>query len=265
MRRVRLDQLMAERGLVGSREKARALILAGAVMVGGAVALKAGQLVDRDAAIAIREAEPYVSRGGRKLAHALDRFGLFVEGLIVADIGASTGGFTDVLLQRGARRVYAVDVGRGQLHWRLRSDPRVVVMERMNARYLRSLPEKLELAAIDVSFISLRLVVPPVNRLLAEGSSMIVLVKPQFEAGRAEVGHGGVVRSSAVHRRVLDDFAAWLPEQGLGLGGLTPSPIRGPAGNVEFLAWLRPASTELERGDLVIEQALEEVSSQGRE
>lgn len=262
MPRVRLDNLLAERGLAESREKARALILAGAVVVDGAAAEKAGQLVSTDSAIAVREAEPYVSRGGYKLAHALDRFALAVGGLIAVDIGASTGGFTDVLLQRGARRVYAVDVGRGQLHWRLRSDPRVVLLDRTNARYLQELPEQPEFATIDVSFISLRLVVPPVHRLLAAGSSMIVLVKPQFEAGRPEVGRGGVVRSSAVHRRVLESLAEWLLEQELGLGGLTASPIRGPAGNVEFLAWLRPASAALPPLDEnLIEQALAEVAT----
>jgi 23S rRNA (cytidine1920-2'-O)/16S rRNA (cytidine1409-2'-O)-methyltransferase len=238
MKRARLDVLLVERGLVESREKAQALIMAGQVTVDGQTASKAGQPVQPDASVAIIQAEPYVSRGGYKLAHALNEFDLSVEGRVAADIGASTGGFTDVLLQRGVQRVYAVDVGRGQLHSRLLADSRVISLERTNARWLESLPESVEFATVDVSFISLRLIVPTVNRLLQPGSSMIVLVKPQFEAGREEVGRGGVVRSAEVHRRVLQDFANWLPDVGLTLRGLVASPIRGPAGNAEFLAWL---------------------------
>src|SRR5919197_2153252 len=181
MGRARLDVLLAERGLAESREKAQALILAGQVTVDGTLAQKPGQLVPAQADVAVREAEPYVGRGGYKLAHALDRFGLDVEGLVVVDVGASTGGFTDVLLQRGARRVFAVDVGRAQLHWRLRADPRVVVLDRTNARYLEALPEQPELGTIDVSFISVRLILPALRRVLAPGSTIIVLVKPQFE------------------------------------------------------------------------------------
>lgn len=259
MARVRLDVLLAERGLAESREKAQALIMAGAVAVDGVVAAKAGQTISPDANLTVRPADPYVSRGGYKLARALDWFGLSVDGLAVVDVGASTGGFTDVLLQRGARRVYAVDVGRGQLHQRLRSDPRVVALDRTNARYLESLPEVAAFATVDVSFISLKLVVPPIHRLLAPGSSMIVLVKPQFEAGRAEVGRGGVVRSAAVHRRVLEGVATWLPAHGLGLWDVVASPIRGPAGNAEFLAWLRPGGVELASARPGIERALVEV------
>jgi 23S rRNA (cytidine1920-2'-O)/16S rRNA (cytidine1409-2'-O)-methyltransferase len=238
MSRVRLDALLAERGLADSREKAQALIMAGAVTVNREPAQKAGQLVAPGAEIAVRQAQPYVSRGGYKLAHALDCFGISVKDRVALDVGASTGGFTDVLLQRGARRVYAVDVGYGQLHSRLRGDPRVVVLERTNARHLEVLPEPAQLATVDVSFISLRLVLPPVRRLLKPDSSMIVLIKPQFEAGRQEVSRGGVVRSAATHRRVLEDLADWLRTQQLSLRGLVPSPISGPAGNVEFLAWL---------------------------
>jgi 23S rRNA (cytidine1920-2'-O)/16S rRNA (cytidine1409-2'-O)-methyltransferase len=258
MARVRLDVLLTERSLAQSRQKAQALIMAGAVTVDGAPAHKAGQLVPSDARVHVRRREPYASRGGYKLAHALDRFGLSVAGLVVVDVGASTGGFTDVLLQRGARRVYAVDVGRGQLHQRLRADPRVVVLERTNARYLQTLPERPEFATIDVSFISLRLIAPPVRRLLVPGSSMIVLVKPQFEAGRGQVGRGGIVRSPEVHRSVLVDFAAWIAEEGIGLRGLTPSPIRGTEGNVEFLAWLSTSAEDLPLRRELIERALAE-------
>jgi 23S rRNA (cytidine1920-2'-O)/16S rRNA (cytidine1409-2'-O)-methyltransferase len=256
--RQRLDALLADRDLAASREKAQALILAGLVTVDGQVARKAAQLVNVDATIVLRESEPYVSRGGYKLAHALDRFGVSVDGLLAVDVGASTGGFTDVLLQRGARRVYAVDVGHGQLHWRLRNDARVVVLERTNARTLEALPELADLATIDVSFISLRLVLPSVRRLVRPGSSMIALVKPQFEAGRELVGRGGVVRSSAVHRLVLEAFVSWLPTEELGLAGLIASPLRGPAGNVEFLALLKDRELPAAEPEGAIERALAE-------
>ena len=259
MSRVRLDLLLTKRGLAESRVKAQALIMAGQVSVDGQPAGKAGQLVDDSAAVSVRQRPPYVSRGGYKLACALDRFGVAVAGLVALDVGASTGGFTDVLLQRGARRVYAVDVGRGQLHWRLRSDPHVVVLDRTNIRYVESLPEQAQLATVDVSFISLRLVVPAVHRLLAPGSSMIVLVKPQFEAGRGEVGRGGIVRSVEVHRGVLAEFAGWLTDHSLGLRDLIVSPVRGAAGNVEFLAWLTPISDDLASAQGLIERTLEEV------
>jgi 23S rRNA (cytidine1920-2'-O)/16S rRNA (cytidine1409-2'-O)-methyltransferase len=206
----------------------------------------------------VRQPDPYVSRGGYKLAHALDRFALDVSDLIAVDIGASTGGFTDVLLQRGARRVYAVDVGRAQLHWRLRTDPRVVVLERLNARYLTELPEKPELATIDVSFISLRLVLPPLLRVLVPGSSIIALVKPQFEAGRSDIGSGGIVRDPLVHRRVLEGLVSWLPSQGLQLGDLGASPIRGATGNIEFLALIKPVGPDACPGVDLIERALVE-------
>ena len=230
--------------------------MAGAVTVDGRTADKPGQLVGPGATLAVRQPEPYVSRGGYKLAHALDRFGLSVEGRIALDVGASTGGFTDVLLQRGAARVYAVDVGRGQLHARLAAEPRVVALDRTNIRYLDALPEPADFATIDVSFISLRLVVPAALRLLAPGSSMIVLVKPQFEAGREEVGHGGVVRSPSVHRRVLSEFASWTPRHGLAIRGLVRSPLVGASGNVEFLAWLAPGSDQVPPGADFIEGAL---------
>jgi 23S rRNA (cytidine1920-2'-O)/16S rRNA (cytidine1409-2'-O)-methyltransferase len=181
-----------------------------------------------------------------------------VSNLVVVDVGASTGGFTDVLLQRGARRVYAVDVGRGQLHWRLRTDPRVVVLDRVNARYLTELPEKPDQATVDVSFISLRLVLPPLLRVLVPGSSIIALVKPQFEAGRSDVGSGGIIRDPVVHRRDLDDLMSWLPSQGLWLGDLTASPIRGSAGNLEFLALIEPVDPPRPQVGDLIERALAE-------
>ena len=234
----RLDLALVERGMAGSREQARARILAGDVTVGGQLATKPGALVPGDAAVTLRATAAFVSRGGVKLAHALDRFAVDAAGWIALDAGASTGGFTDCLLQRGARRVYAVDVGYGQLDWRLRQDPRVVVMERVNLRQLAALPEPIDLATLDLSFISLRLVLEPVRRLLRPNGQVLALVKPQFEAGRGQVGRGGVVRDPAVHAAVLRDLLTWATAHGFAVRGLTASPIRGPAGNVEFLAHL---------------------------
>lgn len=221
-----------------SRERARALILAGEVKVNGQVVHRPGMSVPATAEVTITAPPPYVSRGGYKLAHALDRFALAVTGLTMLDVGASTGGFTDVLLQRGARKVYAVDVGSGQLAWRLRQDPRVVVMERTNIRYLESLPEPVDAAVVDVSFISLTLVLLAIVRLLRPEGWLVALVKPQFEAGREQVARGGVVRSPAVHRAVLERVFTWAVDHGLHIGGCTPSPIRGPAGNREFFVLL---------------------------
>lgn len=216
--------------------------MAGHVYVDGKRVDKAGFPVPDGAVIEVRDDPlPYVSRGGLKLAHALDVFGLDVTGLVGMDVGASTGGFTDCLLQRGAARVYAVDVGYGQLHWRLRQDPRVVVMERVNARYLTpdDVPEPLDFVTIDVSFISLRLILPPVGALLNQGGWGVALVKPQFEAGREDVGKGGVVRDPRVHRRVLLDLLHQWPAPELMPAGLTASPIAGPKGNREFLLVFR--------------------------
>jgi len=235
----RLDLLLVERGLAESCHKAQALILAGEVMVEGEAASKSAGLVDEAASIELRQPPPFVSRGGLKLAHALDEFRLDMAGLVVADIGASTGGFTDCLLQRGASKVYAVDVGRGQLDYRLRQDPRVVVLERVNARYLIPISEKIDLATIDVSFISVTKVTPSAVSLLKEKGSLIVLIKPQFEALRKEVGLGGVVKDPQVHALVLSRFIAWATAQGFRLKGLVASPILGPAGNREFFVWLR--------------------------
>ena len=238
MAKRRLDTLLVERGLVESRERAQSLILAGKVKVDGQVAHKAGKKVPADAEIALEEALPYVSRGGLKLVEALNRFQLDVCGLICADVGASTGGFTDCLLQRGAAKVYAIDVGYGQLAWELRQDPRVVILERTNIRYLESLPEPIDLATIDVSFISLELVLPPVLNFLKPEGQIVALVKPQFEAGREQVGKGGVVKDPEVHRQVLHRVARVAQDLGLRIFGLIPSPLKGPAGNVEFFMYL---------------------------
>jgi 23S rRNA (cytidine1920-2'-O)/16S rRNA (cytidine1409-2'-O)-methyltransferase len=235
--KARLDALLVERGLAESREKAQALVLAGEVEVDGRPAAKSGQLVRSDVALVVRARPPYVSRGGLKLERALDAFALDPRDLVVVDVGASTGGFSDCLLQRGARRVYAIDVGQNQLDWRLRSDPRVVVMERTNVRYLTELPETPDAAVADVSFISLTLVLPPVVRLLSPTGWVVALIKPQFEAGRELVGKGGVVREASVHRRVLESILSWAAQIGLAVRGAVPSPVRGPAGNVEFLAY----------------------------
>jgi 23S rRNA (cytidine1920-2'-O)/16S rRNA (cytidine1409-2'-O)-methyltransferase len=244
MSKIRLDQLVVARGLAPSRERARALILAGDVLVNGAAVTKAGTAVADDAAVVLRQPDhPWVSRGGLKLAHALDVFQVPVTGAVALDIGASTGGFTHVLLERGAARVVALDVGTGQLDWRLRTDPRVVSLEHVNARHLRpdALPPDLrrfDVITIDVSFISLALVLPAVPPLVADGGRVIALVKPQFEAGRAEVGPGGIVRDPAVHARVIDEVARAAHQIGLTRLAVEPSPVTGAEGNREFLMLL---------------------------
>jgi 23S rRNA (cytidine1920-2'-O)/16S rRNA (cytidine1409-2'-O)-methyltransferase len=242
-KRQRLDQVVVGRGLAPSRERARALILAGQVAVDGRTVTKAGTAVDVDAPVALVAPDhPYVGRGGLKLAHALDTFRIPVAGRETLDIGASTGGFTDVLLQRGAARVVALDVGHGQLDWRLRNDPRVVVIERLNARTLTpgDLPGPVDIVTIDVSFISLRQIFPVIPSLLRPSADVVALVKPQFEAGRSEV-RSGVVRDPTLHARVLEEVAAAAAEVGLTRVAATPSPITGQKGNVEFLLHLRPA------------------------
>lgn len=239
MTRQRIDSLLVDRGLVESRAKAQALIMAGEVVVEGKAAIKPGTLVTEEAIITIRKPPPFVSRGGIKLDYALDHFQLNISARVVVDIGASTGGFTDCLLKRGASRVYAIDVGYGQLDYRLRQDTRVVVMERVNARYPISLPEKVDLATIDLSFISVEKVIPSVAKLLKDGSYLLVLIKPQFEAKREEVGKGGVIKQPIVHARVLGRFITWLTGHGFRLGGLVASPILGDAGNKEFFVLLR--------------------------
>jgi 23S rRNA (cytidine1920-2'-O)/16S rRNA (cytidine1409-2'-O)-methyltransferase len=264
----RLDLLLIERKLCESRAKAQALIRAGEVFVNGQRVDKAGAPVRDDAEIEVRGVLPYVSRGGYKLAAALDAFKLDVTRRVCADIGASTGGFTDVLLQRGAAKVYAIDVGHGQLDWRLRRDPRVVVMERTNICYVESLPEPMQFACIDVSFISLKLVLPVVKQLLANNHSLsiihhspsaIMLIKPQFEAGKGQVGKGGVVRAVNVHRIVLRDLLNWCAHEGWQVRGLLASPIKGPAGNVEFLAHVSlPVTQPLTSVEAWLDTALEQ-------
>ena len=274
--KIRLDQLLVQRGLAETRSKAQALILAGSVRVGGAPHTKAGALVADDAEVELAESLPYASRGGYKLAHALEAFALSPAGLRALDVGASTGGFTSVLLQHGAARVYAVDVGYGLIDWRLRNDPRVRLVERTNIRYLEALPAddqpvsrqshsaggKIEpgalapgplsdppladCATIDVSFISLRLVLPAVQRLVAAHAWVVALIKPQFEAGAEQVGKGGVVRDPAAHAAVLRGVLSFAAQIGMPPHGLARSPITGPAGNVEFLAWLGGPGPELD-------------------
>jgi len=254
MSRHRLDLLLVARGLAPSREKAQGMILAGQVEVDGRRVDKAGTAVAEDAEVRVAGPEhPYVSRGGVKLAAALDAFSIDPSGLVCADVGASTGGFTDCLLQRGARRVYAIDVGYGQLDARLRGDPRVVTLEKVNARALtrEHLPEPPSFASMDVSFISVRLVLPALVPLLAAGATVVVLVKPQFEAGRAEVGRGGIVRSDSVRDRVVAEVGEAARALGLEVLGSIPSPIRGAKGNQEFLLALRvPAGGSAMAGGL---------------
>lgn len=240
--KARLDKLILDRGMVTSRERGRALIMAGQVVVGDHVADKAGQMVPVDAEIRLKgETLPFVSRGGLKLQKALDEFGLEVTGLAVLDVGASTGGFTDCLLQRGARKVFAVDVGYGQLAWKLRTDERVVSLEKTNIRHLTPdrLPEIPDMAVIDASFISLAKVLPSTIALIGDNGLIIALIKPQFEVGRGEVGKGGVVRDATKHREVTDAIRALAESLGLEVQGVTESPILGPKGNREFLICMR--------------------------
>lgn len=255
--RVRLDQLLVERGLVETRSRAQALVLAGQVRVGAGDSArldrKPGDMIGPDTPVELVERDPYVSRGGHKLAAALDAFEIDPTGRVALDVGASTGGFTDVLLQRGATRVYALDVGRGQLAESLRQDPRVVSMERTNARTLSAdtLPERVSLITFDVSFISLGLVIGPAAQALAPGpADMVALVKPQFEAGRDKVVRG-VVRDREVHRHVLRDVAAVARELGIGTRNVIPSPILGPEGNREFLAYMGPGPSCAELDDVI--------------
>jgi 23S rRNA (cytidine1920-2'-O)/16S rRNA (cytidine1409-2'-O)-methyltransferase len=272
MPKTRLDQRLHSLGLTESRAQAQRLIMAGEVMVDGQVVDRPAAAVADEAVIAIKAKPRFVSRGGDKLAAAFDQFNLDVNGLICADVGASTGGFTDCLLQRGAARVYAIDVGRGILDYRLRSDPRVVVMEDTNARYLERLPEPVSFISIDAAFISLRLLLPVVKGWLlsapAQGSggvgrqpelsssftlhpSIVALIKPQFEAGPKDVGKGGVVRDPNVHRRVLREVLAFAARIELETRGLIRSPLRGPKGNLEFLAWLTPGAGQAEIAPMI--------------
>ena len=250
----RLDVLLVEKGLVDSRQRAQALIMAGQVYVKGLKVDKAGSPTDPEAPIELRgEGLRYVSRGGLKLEKAMSLWPIQLESSICADIGASTGGFTDCMLQNGASKVYAVDVGYGQLAWKLRSDARVVCLERTNARYLtrEQVSDPLDFASVDVSFISLNLILPPLRNLMGPAAQAVCLIKPQFEAGREKVGKKGVVRDKAVHLEVLERFLDHADAAGFGVLGLTYSPIRGPEGNIEYLGWLSAERGGPWQGDLV--------------
>jgi 23S rRNA (cytidine1920-2'-O)/16S rRNA (cytidine1409-2'-O)-methyltransferase len=239
----RLDILLHESGLASSREKARALIMAGEVLVNGDLVDKPGTRVNIEADIVLKARPRFVSRGGEKLAAALEAFPIVVAGRVCADVGASTGGFTDCLLQNGAARVYAIDVGYGQFDYALRQNQNVILLERTNARYVEKLAELVSLVVVDASFISLRLLLPAIKSWLTTPADVLPLIKPQFEAGRDDVGKGGVVRDSSVHRRVLQEVLSFAQMQDFAVRGLIRSPLKGPAGNVEFLAWLRYGDT----------------------
>ena len=260
MSKKRLDVLLHERGLSESRQRAQADIMGGWVYVDGQQVLKAGTAVSEDAVIEVRgQAIPYVSRGGLKLAKAMDVFGLDLTGMVCADIGASTGGFSDCMLQHGAAKVYAVDTGYGKLAWKLRTDERVVPLERTNARYLthEQIPEELDLASVDVSFISLRLILPALRGILAPNGQVVCLVKPQFEAGKEKVGKKGVVRDPKVHLEVLEHFLTHADEADFTVKDITFSPIRGPEGNIEYLGHLTVGRGPAYAGDLdtLVEQS----------
>jgi 23S rRNA (cytidine1920-2'-O)/16S rRNA (cytidine1409-2'-O)-methyltransferase len=242
LNRARLDQTLAERGLVPSREKAQALILAGRVRVGGEIVRRAGRLLKPDEELEVLSGLEYASRGGEKLAPALDALAVSVAGRVCADVGASTGGFTDVLLRRGAARVYAIDVGRGLIHWRLRDDPRVVLMERVNARHLDAFPETVSLVTVDVSFIGLEKVLPAVRRS-APKAEVVVLFKPQFQVGREQVGSKGVVRDSRAIAAALDRFRTWCASNGYRVAGDAPSALPGAEGNREVFLRLVPQTS----------------------
>ncbi len=253
MRKVRLDVALTTQGLAASRQKAQAVIMSGLVFVDGKRVDKCGAQVAENAVIEVRgKTLPYVSRGGLKLEKAMQCFPLNLKGVTAMDCGASTGGFTDCMLQNGAVKVYAVDVGYGQLDWKLRQDPRVVCMERTNARYLTAeqIPEALDFVSVDVSFISLGLILPALRPLLAERADLVCLIKPQFEAGKGKVGKKGVVRDPKVHLEVLEQFLRHAAESALTVKGITYSPIKGPEGNIEYLGWLTTAAGENEIPDL---------------
>ena len=270
MPKIRLDLLLVERGLAESRAKAQAIIMAGQVRVNGQMLDRVSAGVAPDVDVAVDSGPRFVSRGGEKLLPALQAFSIDPGGLTCADVGASTGGFTDCLLQHGAVKVYAIDVGKGILHWKLRNDPRVVVMEETNARHVQSLPEAVQLVTCDASFISLKILLPVIKKWLrpsppaalreGERGAVIALIKPQFEAGRADVARGdGVVRDPLIHRRVLAEVLSFAEAEGLGVKGLIRSPLLGPKGNREFLAWFEPGG-ESQPAEMLIEHAMQEVA-----
>lgn len=237
--KIRLDRLLVDRGLADTRSKALGMIMSGYILVDGKPVTKAGTAIDENSDISLKESPPFVSRAGGKLAAALDVFNVDLSGKVAIDIGASTGGFTDVMLQRGAARVYAVDVGHGQLHWRLRNDERVICLEGINARNLDPaiIPEPCDIATFDVSFISLKLVIPPALHVLRDRSQLIALIKPQFEAGRQHVKKGGIIRDEHVAQEVILDISTFLASRGLDVVGTIPSPVRGVKGNQEYLVY----------------------------
>ena len=273
MPKIRLDVLLVERGLAESRAKAQALVMAGHVRIAGQVAWKPATPVDSESTVTVDSGPRFVSRGGEKLDAALEAFQLDVSGLVCADVGASTGGFTDCLLQRGAAKVYAIDVGKGILHWKLRNDPRVVVMEETNARYVESLPERVDLVTIDASFISLKILLSvikswlyPLSSFIEQGKKkdernyIVALIKPQFEAGKKDVSRGdGVIRDPEIHKQVLLDVLTFAQNAGFSIRGLAKSPLLGPKGNVEFLAWMDQLSAEngSESVHLMVERVIE--------
>ena len=267
MPKVRLDVLLVERGLAESRAKAQAIIMAGQVRVADQVALKPATTVDAKAVLTVDSGPRFVSRGGEKLDAALEAFAIDVHGLVCADVGASTGGFTDCLLQRGAVKVYAIDVGKGILHWKLRNDKRVVVMEETNARFVESLPEQVGFVTVDASFISLKILLPvvkkwispsPLAHLPAGEGNIVALIKPQFEAGKKDVSRGdGVIRNPDIHKQVLLDLLGFAQRAGFQIRGLTKSPLLGPKGNAEFLVWL--GQVDVQKGNEEVGQMVERV------
>lgn len=250
MPKIRLDVLLLERGLAESRAKAHALVMAGQVRVNDQVALKPATAIDTKSTLTVDTGPRYVSRGGEKLEGALTTFGIDVTGLVCADVGSSTGGFTDCLLQHGAAKVYAIDVGKGILHWKLRNYSRVVVMEETNARNVGSLPEPVSMVTVDASFISLKILLPVIKKWEMTDGQIVALIKPQFEAGKKDVSRGdGVIRDSEIHRQVLLDVLSYAKDEGFGLRGLVKSSLLGPKGNAEFLLWM-----DLHPGDASVEE-----------
>jgi len=245
MPKIRLDVLLVDRGLAESRAKAHALVMAGQVRVADQVVLKPATAVDTKAVLTVDSGPRFVSRGGEKLDAALAAFAIDVEGLVCADVGSSTGGFTDCMLQRGAVKIYAIDVGKGILHWKLRNDKRVVVMEQTNARYVESLPEKIDFVTVDASFISLKVLLPTIKKWINSETKLLCLIKPQFEAGKKDVARGdGVIRDPEIHKQVLLDVLGFVQNEGFSIRGLIKSPLLGPKGNAEFLVWLNQAAAE---------------------
>lgn len=259
MSKIRIDLLLVERGLAESRSLAQRLVMAGQVRVDGQVVNKPSSSVAKDADVTVDQGPQFVSRGGEKLAGALVGFGVSVAGFVCADVGASTGGFTDCLLQNGAEKVYAIEVGKGILHWNIRQDERVVVMEKTNARNVANLPEPVDLVTVDASFISLKILLPVVKNWLKEKGQVIALIKPQFEVGRKLAAKGkGVVRDEEIHRQVLVDLLGFVQNENLGVKGLIKSPLLGPKGNVEFLAWLTVFGDGMENVEELVDVILGE-------